>query len=166
MAQQRYWIELNHLKAQTNFVEGLCANVGQWDERIRIVTAIASSVSIGSWLIWKDYSFVWAGIVAVSQVLNAISPVLAFNENKKTFSALAHDLETLFNQAEARWYDIAAGKLDADKINRERTSIRQARTALAKKYFPSSMIPKNQLILDQAEADALAYFSSFYPVGE
>lgn len=166
MPQHRYWVELNHLKTQVNFAEGLCAKLGDIDTRLKIVTSVTSSASIGGWLIWKDYAFVWASIVALSQVINAITPVLAFNERKKTFSALAHDLDALFNLAEAKWYDIAEGKIEADKINRERTHIRQQRSALAKKHFPNSMIPKNQKILDQAEADSLAYFASFYPTGE
>lgn len=163
MPQQRYWTELSHLKAQVLYVEGLCADVGKWDQRTKVFTALTSSVSIGSWLIWKEYSFIWAGVIAMSQVVSAVSPALAFNEKRKNYSSLAHDLETLFNQAEAKWYEIAMGRVTVEKINQERTLLRQARTKVTKKYFPSQMIPRKVKILEQAEIDALAYFSSFYP---
>lgn len=163
MAQERFWKELYQLKVHINYVEAHLCAAEQRDRAIKIFMAIASSASIGAWVIWRDLSFVWASIIAVSQVLAAISPHLPFKERLKTYSALLHELEEIFIQAESKWHDVASGKLDRDEINKERTNLRLQKHKLLKKHLPSTVIPDDRDMAEKAEALALNYFSTFYP---
>jgi hypothetical protein len=163
MAQERYWKELYQLKVHVNYIEAHVCEAEQRDRAIKIYMAIASSASIGAWVIWRDLSFVWAAIIAISQVLAAISPHLPFRERLKTYSSLLHELEEVFIQAESRWHDVASGRLSEEEINKERTSLRLQKHKLLKKHLPSSVIPDDPQKSERAENLALNYFSTFYP---
>jgi len=46
-------------------------------------------------VIWKDFSSVWAGIIAFSQVVSAVSLYLPYKNQIKAYSSLLHELEEL-----------------------------------------------------------------------
>lgn len=163
MAQERYWKELYQLKVHINYVEAHIHDAEMYDRRIKMFMAVASSASIGAWAIWKDLAFLWAAIIALSQVIAAISPHLPFKDRLRTYSSMLHELEEVFIQAEAKWNDIASGKYDEDEINKARTNLRLQKHKLLKKHLPSSVIPDDTQKADKSEALALNYFSTFYP---
>lgn len=163
MAQERYWIELYQLKVHINYVEAHICDAERKDRVIKIIMAITSSASIGAWAIWREFAFIWAAIIAFSQVIAAISPHLPFKERLKTYCSLLHELEELFIQSEAKWHDIASGKLEEEEINKARTALRLQKQKLLKKHLPSNVIPTDNKKADKAEELALRYFSTFYP---
>ena len=89
-----------------------------------MVLAIASSSSIGAWAIWREYSWVWAGIIAFSQVVTAATPFLPYKKIIKSYSALIHELEDLMIKSESKWHAISDGKLTSSEINKARFYIR------------------------------------------
>lgn len=105
MAQERFWKELYQLKVHINYVEAHVHEAEKYDRSLKIFMAVTSSASIGAWVVWKDLSFLWASIIALSQVIAAISPHLPFKERLKTYSSMLHELEELFIQAESKWYE-------------------------------------------------------------
>ena len=163
MAQERYWKELYQLKVHINYVEAHIHEAEKYDRHIKIFMAVASSASIGAWAIWRELSFLWGGVIALSQVLAAISPHLPYKTRLKTYSSVLHELEELFIQSEAKWHDIALGKHDENEINKARTNLRLQKHKILKKHLPSSVIPDNEEKAGKAEELALNYFSTFYP---
>ena len=163
MAQERYWKELYQLKVHINYVEAHIHEAEKYDRHIKIFMAVASSASIGAWAIWRELSFLWGGIIALSQVLAAISPHLPYKTRLKTYSSVLHELEELFIQSEAKWHDIALDKHDENEINKARTSLRLQKHKILKKHLPTSVIPDDTEKAGKAEELALNYFSTFYP---
>lgn len=163
MAQERYWKELYQLKVHINYVETHIHDAEKRDRHIKIFMAVTSSASIGAWAIWRDLSFLWGAIIALSQVLAAISPYLPYKMRIKTYSSALHELEDLFIQSEAKWHDIALGRYDEDEINKARTNLRLLKHKILKKHLPSSVIPDDEKKAATAEELALNYFSTFYP---
>lgn len=163
MAQERYWKELYQLKVHINYIEAHIQEAEKYDRAIKIFMAVASSASIGAWVIWKDFSIIWASIIAASQVLAAISPHLPFKERLKSYSSMVHELEELFIQAESKWNEVAAGMFTEGETNKSRTNIRLQKQKILKKNLASSVIPENTDKFEKAESLALNYFSTFYP---
>lgn len=163
MAQERFWKELYQLKVHINYVEAHIHEAEQYDRAIKIVMAVTSSASIGAWVIWKNLSMLWASIIAMSQVISAVSPHLPFKERLKTYSSVLHELEELFIHAESKWHEIADGKMDEEDVNKLRTSIRLQKHKILKKNLASSVIPDSKEKAEKAEVLALNYFSNFYP---
>lgn len=163
MAQERFWKELYQLKVHINYVDSHVRDSEKYDRGVKVFMAVASSASIGAWIIWKELSFIWAAIIAISQFLAAVRPHLPFKERLKNYSAILHELDELFIQSEAKWHDIASGKLDEDEINKARTSLRLQKHKILKKHLPSNVIPDDSEKAGKAESLALDYFSNFYP---
>jgi hypothetical protein len=114
---------------------------------------VASSSSIGAWAIWQQYSWVWAGIIAFSQVISAINPFLPYKNRIKAYSSLLHELEELMVQAEFKWHAIAEGELTPSEINKARFEIRAEKIKSLKKHIQTT-IPTDNKLHEKAEASA------------
>lgn len=163
MAQERFWKELFQLKVHLYYVEAHIHEAEKYDRHMKMFMAVSSSASIGAWVIWKDLSLLWATIIAISQVVAAISPHLPFRERLNKYSPMLHEFEEIFIQAEAKWHDVALGKYDEDEINKARTNLRLQKQKILKKYLASTVIPNDSEKADTAEKLASSYFSTFYP---
>lgn len=53
------------IKAWIFYLDIYAENSYKWDRRINMYGAIASSSSIAAWAIWKEWSYVWAVIIAI-----------------------------------------------------------------------------------------------------
>ena len=162
MVQEQYWKEIYQLKTHIGFLEFLLEKAEWKDRALKIVLAIASSSSIGAWVIWKDFSSIWAGIIAFSQVVSAVSPYLPYKSQIKSYSSVLHELEELMIQAEFKWHAISEGTLTETEINKARFDIRAAKQKSLKKHIQTT-IPTDSALHAKAESSARDYFSNFYP---
>jgi hypothetical protein len=160
--QNQYWTELYQLKTHVNFIELQLEKAEKIDRFIKIILAIASSSSIGAWVIWKDYSQIWASIIALSQVISAVNPFLPYKNRIKEYTSLLHEFDELMIQAEFKWHAISEGKLTATEIHKARFEIRTAKQKSLKKHIPTT-IPTDNKLQSQAEASAAEYLQNFYP---
>lgn len=160
MVQVQYWKELHQLKTHIGFIELLLEKSESIDRALKITLAIASSSSIGAWVIWNHLSWVWAGIIAFSQVVSAVNPFLPYKSRIKAYSSLLHELEELMIQAELKWHAIAEGKLTATEINEARFEIRSTKQKSLKKHIQTT-IPTNNKLHAKAEDAASQYLINF-----
>lgn len=161
MVQSQYWKELYQLKTHIGFIERQLEKSEGIDRFLKVVLAITSSSSIGAWVIWNEYSWVWAGIIAFSQVITAITPFLPYKSRIKAYSSLLHELEELMIRAEFKWHSISDGRLTATEINKARFEIRASKQKSLKKYI-STTIPTDGKLHEQAEETASEYLTNFY----
>jgi len=159
--QSQYWKELYQLKTHIGFIERQLEKSERIDRFFKILLALASSSSIGAWAIWNEYSWVWAGIIAFSQVVTAVMPFLPYKSRIKSYSSLLNELEELMIQAEFKWHAISEGTLTATEINKARFGIRTTKQKLLKKHIATT-IPTDNKFHEQAEAAASEYLNNFY----
>ena len=69
---------------------------------VEIIKAVASSTAIASWVIFKQFPLLWAGIIVAAQLLDALKDVFPFARQHKAASSLTVALETMFIDAEAK----------------------------------------------------------------
>jgi hypothetical protein len=162
MLQQHYWKEFYRLKVHINYIELMLAKTESTDRGIKIFTAITSSSSIGAWIIWKDYAFIWGVLIAASQVLNAIRQYLPYKERLRSYSGLLNELEEIFLGVESRWLEIANGDCSLASISKALSDLRLRRYKAFKKHLPNTTIPEEREVTNKAEEKALAYFNNFY----
>jgi len=161
MVQDQYWKEIYQLKTHVGYIERLLERSETRDRVIMIFLAITSSTSIGAWAIWSHLSWLWASIIAGSQVISAIKPFLPYKSRIKAYSALVGDLEELMIQAEFKWHSISEGELTASEINKTRFEIRTQKQKSLKKHIKTT-IPSNSKLHENAEASARDYLNNFY----
>ncbi|EHJ9990638.1 hypothetical protein WMY97_23510 [Vibrio diabolicus] len=161
MTQEQYWKELYQLRVHTTFIELKLEQSEWYDRLVKILLAIASSSSIGAWALWNDYSWIWAGIIAVSQVVGAINPFLPYKNRLKAYSSLINELEELMVRSEFRWHAISQGEMTPTEINKARFEIRSLKQKALKKHIQTT-IPTDSKLHDKAEELANQYFATFY----
>ncbi|EPE5851646.1 hypothetical protein ACSKAH_004122 [Vibrio vulnificus] len=161
MTQEQYWKELYQLRVHITYIE-LKLEQAEWNDRaVKILLAIASSSSIGAWALWDSYSWIWAGIIATSQVIGAINPFLPYKNRLKAYSSLINELEELMVRSEFRWHAISQGELTSTDINKARFEIRTLKQKALKKHILTT-IPTDIKLHEKAEASANQYFETFY----
>jgi len=161
MIQEQYWKELHQLKAHICFIELLLEKAEKIDRFIKGIIAVSSSTSIGAWAIWNQYSWLWAGIIAFSQIVSAVNPFLPYSSRIKEYTALLNEFEEIMIQAEFKWHPIAEGQFTANKINKARFEIKVAKQKSLKKNIPTT-IPIDNKLQEKAEKAAIRHFDNFY----
>ncbi|MBK8579675.1 MAG: hypothetical protein IPN78_16095 [Candidatus Accumulibacter sp.] len=162
MSQEHYWKEFYRLKVHINYVELMLSKTEYLDRGIKIFSAITSSTSIGAWVIWKDYAIVWGGIIAASQVLSAIRQYLPYKDRIRCYAALLIELEEIQLGVESRWIEIAKGECTEVTIRKSLSVLRLKRHLAFKKHLPTTTVPDDGPLFEEAERRAVAYFQNFY----
>lgn len=160
--QERYWKELFELRVHVNYLEIYMQQSEFRDKAINIFLAITSSSSICGWAIWNKYSFIWAFIIAVSQLISAMKQFLPYRTRWKAISSILKELEELLNLYEMKWYDVAEGKLTSEEINKLQFEIRSEKTKIVQKHLGTNTLPEKGRLFRKAKRSAEIYIKNFY----
>ena len=166
VSQEHYWREFFRLKVHVIYVEQLLAKTETWDRSIKMFSAIASSASIGAWVVWKDYAFLWGTLIASAQVLNAVRQYLPYKDRLRCYAALRSELEELLLGVEARWLEIASGECSEAVIRKSLADLRSRRQKAFSKHLPNTTVPEDNHVFAVAEQKASEYFRNFYTEGD
>ena len=139
MVQSQYWKEMYQLKVHIAFIELLLERSERADRGLKMFLAVASSSSIGAWVIWTHLSWVWGAIIAGSQVVNAIIQYLPYKNRIKAYSSLLNELEEIMIQCEFKWHAIADGRMAESEINEARFDIRSSKQKALKKNIHTTI---------------------------
>lgn len=164
--QIRFWQELYDLRSHANYINVYLIRTELHDRLFKVIIAIASSSSIGAWVIWQKFGFIWAVIIATSQVLTAISAYLPYKARLKNLTGLQLALEELALYAEERWFDVAEGNLTEEAIHKLQFEIRVKKIKLQDKFLKNTPLPDKDNYLIEAEKRAYRYFKNYYPIME
>jgi hypothetical protein len=159
--QNRYWRELDQLKIHVFYLENYYKKTLNYDRNINVFLAVVSNGSIASWAIWKDYSAIWGGMIALSQLLNAVKVFLPYSKRLKDLEFISRELENLFLFMESSWFDVAEGKLTKKEIHKQLTDIKKKKQQIMEKNN-SNFLPHNEKLMDEAIEKAKFYFTNFY----
>ena len=149
--QERYWQELYDLKVHTTYLEIYLLKTEKIDKIINAFLAVTSSASIAGWIIWKEYQFVWASIIVLSQLITAIKSFLPYSERIKSISKILKEMELLSIEYEEKWFYIAEGHMTEEEINQLRFKLKKSKSKMMRKYFTTSVLPPNKEYLNEAE---------------
>lgn len=132
------------------------------DTSIEIFLAIVSNGSIAAWVIWSKAQFIWASIIALSQLVNAVKPYLPYQRRIRNLESLKIELTELLLQMEAKWYKVSDNQLTDEEIHSLTINMKQRKYQLTSLYLSTTPLPINRKYLAQAEQKANKYFTSNY----
>ncbi|HEV2646559.1 MAG TPA: hypothetical protein VGU46_09365 [Acidobacteriaceae bacterium] len=161
--QRQYWEEMVKLKAANLYICSYRDYLGHWVTTVATIRAIASSLSIAGWAIWHNLSFIWASIIAASQVADALKDVFPIAKKNKAASDLSGVLENLFIDAQLEWDSIFSGKYTDDQISTRLHKLRSLRLQAEHRNFPGGLSVRSKLQA-QARTGATIYFQETYGV--
>lgn len=148
------------IKAWTFYLDIYAEDSYKWDRRINMYGAIASSSSIAAWTIWQNWSFIWAAIIAISQVLTAIKQYLPFGRRLKYLQPFIEDMKLLYLKMERDWYTVAAGELSETEINGLLYSYKKECSGIESKYLKEEILVENVKYKNKADIKTEEYFKN------
>ena len=160
--QERFWRELDQLKVHVFYLENYLEKTESTDRYLKMFLAIASNGSIAGWAIFQHLQMVWALIIAVSQLINAVKDHLPYSKRLKALNSLTNDLESLFLSMENHWFNVSEGKLTEEEIHKLQMKIKEQRRQIIQKHLGSQSLPHNEKLMKKAEEATQVYFSNFY----
>lgn len=161
--QTRYWQELYDLRSHATYISIYLHRTELHDRLFKIIIAIASSSSIGAWVVWEKLGMLWSLIIATSQVLTAVSAYLPYKARLKALAGLQPALEELALYAEERWFDVAEGKLTEESIHKLQFEIKTKKIKLQDRFLKNTPLPDREGYLKEAEEQSGQYFRNYYP---
>lgn len=160
-AQSRYWQEFVDLKRDALYIARYHRHVEALDWRLDLFTALTSSGSIAGWVVWRHFAIGWAVIIASSQVLTTVRPLLPYKARLKALSGLSSDLDGLAITAEADWFKVAGGLLTEQEIHDLTMALMRKKLAARSQRFGDASLPERVRLLSRAEAEANQYMLRF-----
>jgi len=115
--RQQIWSNLCNLKFKTYYMELLFQRYQKRDRSISILIAITSSTSIATWAVWKEVPLLWAGLIALSQVITVVKPYFPFSKYIKELNTKILKAENLNLEFEKLWSKVQRNKLAEDSID-------------------------------------------------
>lgn len=162
MNPQRYfWETFSTLKRDQIYLRLQLERLDKVERIFNIGGAIASSSAIGGWVIWKEYSFVWAAVIAVSQVANAVKPHLPYGSQLKAINSLLPDFETMTLAAERNWFRVARGEMTEDETIESATKVKQMKAEITQKFLKGVIMREREDLTKKADIKGAAYMTTF-----
>ncbi|MFP9118132.1 hypothetical protein ACLI08_10125 [Flavobacterium sp. RNTU_13] len=112
--RERFWNTFINYKYKGYVIELLYCKYQKWERNTNVFLAIASSSSIAAWALWNELDWIWASIIALSQLINAVKPFFPYNKYVKELGAKSLKIENLNIECEKLW-----DKMQNDNIDEE-----------------------------------------------
>jgi|ERR1700722_11359921 len=161
--QQLYWAQMIELKAACAYMRLYRNHLSRWVTAIGTIRAVASSGSIAAWALWREHAFVWAAIIAISQVLDAVKDVFPVTKRHKVASDHVNQLESLFIDAQLEWENIFTGHYPDGEIANRRHKLMKLQHEAEAKSFPDGLAERKS-DFRVAQAETKLYFEKTYDV--
>jgi hypothetical protein len=158
--QERYWKKLTDKRYRLFYINEYY-DQSVWVQRmINIFLAITSSGAIAAWAVWKQFPVIWAGIIAVSQVITAIKPYLPYEKRIEGIYEILIQLTVICNEVEAKWFYVANGSMTEEDINDLYYKFEKRWTDVETKNLKGDCIPADGRIAHIANAKKEKYFEN------
>lgn len=159
--QHVYWQELVQLKADACYVRDYRNELGRWVTGVSAMRAIASAGGIAAWAVWRQHAYVWACIIAASQVADALKNVFPLYKRRAALSKWSRTLNRLFVDAQRNWDSISGGRCTDAQIGRLSHQLRLKKERAEAKYIPHGLAMRVSLF-ERAQREANRFFAARY----
>lgn len=105
---------------------------------------------------------VWGGIIAGSQVADALKDVFPFTARHKAANDLLTSLEALLIETLYEAEEVCAGRFSGEEVTERRRRLMKSRHDADVRYFPDGNLPERKDLFALAETAAIACFASIF----
>jgi hypothetical protein len=160
--QELYLSEVLQLMIARDYMRryrGILARSVTWFGALR---ALASCSAIAAWAVWQSHPMIWGGIIAGSQVADALKDVFPFSARHQAANELATSLEALLIEPLYEAESVCAGQLAPHEITLRRRQLMKLRHDAELRHFPSGSLPERKRLFALAERSSLIYYASMF----
>lgn len=159
--QERYWAELTQLRGHVMYLNEYRVESERWERRTNFGIAAISSTSLGVWAVSQSVPWLWALLIAATQVFNSVKHYLPFEQRIEEIGRLNGELSNIALYAERKWFAVSQGELTGDEIHDLTFEIRRRKQEAEEEHL-SKTLPKKADLKERAERDTERYFKTFY----
>ncbi len=159
--QKYYWDTFTDIKHHQVYLNMYEQRLDSIERYINVVSAVASSTAIGGWVLWQHIQFIWAFVIALSQVITATKPFLPFGQRLKALNGLTPEIEALALTAETDWFKVSRSILTEEEILALATTLKSREKDATQKHFKGLVLPEQATLKDKADKATIAYMKSF-----
>jgi hypothetical protein len=118
MIGQQIWTNLVNVKFKCIYLGHLIHRDKRISLWINIFLAIISLSSISAWTIWKILPGLFTSLIAVSNILMVIKPILSFEKRIKELNEKIVMLEDVQFEYERLWYHFETKSIDENQASK------------------------------------------------
>lgn len=135
-------------------------------ERINwMITAFLTLTTISciaAWDIWKTHPLIWASIICLSQLIQALFPKLPYNDILVATKFMISSIDRLLLQIDHGWLDIEVHNLNEEQILALLKKYQLEYSELVNQFFSGSYLPIIKWCDKKAEESCKVFFSTTY----
>ena len=121
-------------------------------------STISTAGSIAGWSLWDTYPSIWACVIAASQIVQVIKPLMPFSKRIVSLSGYIHEANNFAYEVESRWNRFMSG----DPITAEELCFMKTKLeALENKFFSGDEIPSIKSISQRTADETALYLQAF-----
>lgn len=159
--QERYWTELTQLRGQIIYLKEYRVASEVSERRVNFGVAAISSTSLAVWAVSQSVPWLWALLIAATQVFNSVKHHLPFERRIEEIGRLNGELSNVALYAERKWYAVSEGELTGEEIHSLTFEIRSRKQEAEEEHL-SKPLPDKPELRERAEQEAERYFGTFY----
>lgn len=115
MIINKIWYNLVNSKFKCYYISYSIDKYQKYTFRINIFLSIVSLSSVSAWIIWDFLPWLWAIIIASSNILIAIKPILHYEKKIKELNEKLFTLENIEIEYEKLFFELKSGLIDDKK---------------------------------------------------
>ena len=129
---------------------------------ITIVLAVLSSGAVTGWAIWNKYSFVWAFIVAFSQVATIINEFLPYKNRINELQEMSCKSTNIYDDIEQNWLQVSSGEMSESEINICLYKRRKLWNKALGDCLNDDSLPERKKLINKADRNKNVYFENLF----
>lgn len=164
--RERYWTffcSLKHQEFYYKYFQQLFNRINWFITAILTLTTLSCIASLD---LWKEHQLLWATIICVAQIIQALFPKLPYNDCLVSTGFMISALSELLIKVEHDWLYIDIHQLSDDEILQLLHTHQAKHCELINQFFSGFYLPTIPYCEDHAEADCKNFFNINYPVKE
>ena len=114
--RNRVWGSICNFVFKAYVMDAMVMRYQKYDKRINICLAIVSSSSIAAWTVWQIVPQLWAGIIAITQVIQAIKPYFPYSKYIRALNEKSKQLHDINRRLDRLFFNIDYAHLNTEEI--------------------------------------------------
>jgi len=159
------WNQLQNSKFKEIYISLELDRFQKKDRIINIFLVIVTSTSISAWAIWQ-YAYlkwIWALLIAASQIISLIKPYLNYSKYLKELNQKYVLLQTLTIEYERLWLSYKFEKLSNDQAVEKAFDLKNS-IAKELNFSEEVVFTENKMVYDEAKRKLGHYLISNYNI--
>lgn len=164
--RDKFWTLYVDLVQSRYYYEHYQHHAVRVDRAIQIFTSITSASSIASWFVWNQLNWLWAFLIALSQLVNVIYRFLPYPKQIESVNYILPDIKKLMNSVDYYWGLIETNCPSENEINKKIFDYKNQYQCLEQKYINDSVFPPKGSVTKKADTDRVKYFYERYGIDD